>query len=213
MPFYKVNTVKLTYGEFWRISGGCMPFAIAATFKTLGVGLKVPTRLAYLEQVNHLTLEELPQLSRGTQMQHRKECESLGLQFQFFYMIPPMKQACAAVYLDAERKLIAQVLVVRPEESPGSQEKVVFACSSIHRSAIILNTGNSAQQFNIPKGIQPVYLPGKSLLDTLKVHEARIAKASADIITFTPDQIDECIKGLNNIPLEFNINRGVYVPE
>jgi hypothetical protein len=211
VTYYKTNTVKLTYGEFWRMAGGCLPFAIAATLKTLGIALSVPTRLAFLEQVKHLSMEELPQLSRGTQMQQRKECEAAGLAFQFFYMVPPLTQASSAVYLDAGRKTLAQTLVVRPEEAPGSQERIVFACSSFLPNGTVLGTGNAAQQFNNTPGFDTVYMPGKSVLETLQRHQERLAKVSAQELS--PDVLDEKVKLLNNRPMEHNIKRGVYVPE
>jgi hypothetical protein len=210
IDYFKTDSRRLSYAEYWRITSSFGAFLVGAIAKLL----RIPISFGHATpRTDHLVRLESTQLPPGTAEGFGRaiaDCENHGLQFRFFYTIPALgpTKGVAAALLSADAQSHASLVHVRGTRS----ERTAFTVYSTLRDGTVLGTTNHKKQMEYPLEYQMVRLLDAPLGAIISCHRDR-ANAQADqIVPVTDDGLEGAIVRGNNRFIDFQVERGVFVP-
>ncbi len=124
MTYYMVKLCKASFHELWRMSNGPLEWVIATLLKVLHIPICNPGGFGLAENVERLTLEEIPEHVRIALGKLWMECDAIGVRDGFFYTIPILgsNEAFAAALRNPDGRIAAWLGYVRVRNGMIEQE-------------------------------------------------------------------------------------------
>ena len=210
--YYTMDSRKLSYAEFWRITGQPGSFLVAAIAKLLGARINFKSTVARVEALTFLQAAEVREHVRSALAGIIGQCQANGFQLQFWYTVPPVRQDAegfGAALLSSDGLIVANVLFARI----GAVQRTVFGFTSLQRGGRLIATSGERKRFNSPPAIDGENLPGRQFDEVLARHRQRITERGGDSVLVVPaSDVASVILSLSNLHIDHQIQRGVYVP-
>jgi hypothetical protein len=207
--YLKLDSTKVTYGEYWRWKPGAT-FLILAISKLLGMhfpaNLLVPARATVIpidpmtQPRDLVAMLELPM----------RACQEKGFEASLYYTVPMLGNVVGmgAAMLRRDGRTVA--LVLAGQSRNGVNREVHLGLMTRLRNGRILGTGDKGSLFRPASIMESVRLPGKSYAQLLDAHDARVSARRVDVAA--PGDIQELIRQIEQVQIDENVARGVYVP-
>jgi len=212
MQRYIVDSRKLGYAEYWRLSSSFGGFAIAALCKLFGKRLDFKSVIQRLDHLIPIDAVKVQELALQPLQENIQALNAAGMELKFYYTIPPAGQTdgCAAVLLSPDCKVLAQVLHVYSTRPGISRSETVLGCTSWKVDGNILASTNRKQKFNVSPALETARFLNVSPGELYERHRARIE--NTPVQTLDAAKLDRFVLDLAHREIDFNVARGVYVP-
>jgi hypothetical protein len=215
---YKVDSRRRSFAEHWRIQWPNVgSFLFAAFCKLLGIpqrctfGIRRPEKL-YLHEPSGV-----PRIVRQRLANAVRECEDVGLAFQFYASVDatvggPAKAYLAAM-LDAEGLTWASVIgvLVRRENSDCAQPARLTCFSLLPDGRYVVTSDHQWKITPHPDDL-PEYLVGAAPDAVVARHYERMDEPALRPVAVREDQLAGIILGREQRHVDYQVERGVYVP-
>jgi hypothetical protein len=207
-----VDSLKISYGDYWRLSGSFSNFMIAALFKLFGKRIDFKSVVQRLDALTLVDEAKFQALDKQPLKESVNAFKAAGLELKFYYTIPPVGQtdSCAAAFLSPDRKVLAQVLHAYSTQSGSQLSETVLSCSSWKPDGKIVASADRKPKFNVAPTFETARYVGATPGELYTRHCARIARLPVQ--TVDPDQVERSILDLSHREIDFHAARGVYVP-
>jgi hypothetical protein len=210
--YYTLDSRKLSYAEFWRITRKPASFLVAAIAKVLGAKINFKSTVARVDALTILQVADVPEHVRNALAGILSQCQAQGLQLQFWYTVPPVRQDAegyGAAMLSSDGTIVANVLFARV----GATQRTVFGFTSLQSGGRLIATSGEPKRFNTPPQLNGEHMPGSAFDAVLARHRQRITDRGGDGVLRVPaSDVASVILALNNLHIDYQIQRGVYVP-
>ena len=212
--YYRVDGAKLSYAEYWRLSPGAIPFAIAAGLKLIGFPLRFKFAIPRPDRLFLVEFEELPSIARRALEPELDSAESAGFRLLFCHRLAlpePDRLGAACVLLD-EKNLCGLMVMFGKH---GDQRELHLVCVSCLVDDRLAVTTTMKQSLNSTPWQSVERYPGANVrvLDAMhREHLARLDNQGAIPIRLDPDRLDQFIFECELRYVDYHIERGVFVP-
>ncbi|HYG77158.1 MAG TPA: hypothetical protein VEK08_19295 [Planctomycetota bacterium] len=209
--YYKTDITRLTFGELWRLAPG-PAFLFAAVIKILNIKLAVPNATCRVDKLIILEPATMSKVVRPDTWKRIEECHALGFNFEFWYTVPLIGgEGYGAVLSSPDRRTIAHVIYSRTV-ADLIQELTIHCFQSRARDGSPITTGAKKQQMMPTPGEHVIYRPGFSVAQTWDEHKDFLNRLAAQTVPMDRAAIEQFLVDVSNRDVDFNIERGVYVP-
>ena len=213
--YYRVDTRRLRFGELWRISPG-PGFVVGAAMKLLGIPLRVSTLVPWLDGLTVLKPGEVPPEVGQTLDAVAEQWRALGFRRVLDYTVDmrdPGSRAFAAALLSGDGRILAQVMFVEARTAQGVRRKVETNCLVRFEDGSWCGVSSGRKQMDGPPEFFTAHLPGRPPQELYALLlRAVAASSSGPPRAWRAEEVEALIVGINNRAVEFNVQRGVYVP-
>lgn len=212
--YYRTNTRRLSYAEFWRLSQNPFEFLIAASFKTLGICLPSTFAFASALALRPIDPRQWPPSALEQLRPLADQATECGLRFAWAYVLPSLGaiESCALAYVSDDGATIVPLIYVRAWNAQGSREQVAFSMLSRLADGRVIATSGTKRQLNAPPEFAVEHLTGQSVRDVLERHRARLSEHEAALVhARDPAEVFEAVQHYEHRSTEFQQSRGVYV--
>ena len=207
MASYRLDMSKMTIRECFRLGGPFSPFLLLC--KLVGHNLADQKVVALdIEELQHLSLEDVARRSSPTLRSLLEEADNLGLEHLFCYTLPPSEAAFSVVYLSSRPSCILEFI------SFVDGKKIRTSVGAISPK---VGGGELITVLYPTKGMDPDPF---DLVETLKFggiqgllgrHTQRQKKI--DLCPLPPNEfIEDYLRVRNQRAVKRFVDRGLYVP-
>jgi hypothetical protein len=213
--YYRIDTRRLRFAELWRISPG-LGFLVGALKKILGVPLRVGTLVPWLDRLEVLPRGGLPPDVAGAVEPVASQWAALGFRRVLDYTVDmrdPGSRAFAAALLAPDGRAIAQVMFVEVRRGELVRRRVESNCAARFEDGRWCGVSSGRKRMDAPPEFCSANRPGSppaQLYDLLQ--KAAAACSPSPPMAWREEEVEGVIVGINNLAVEFNVQRGVYVP-
>lgn len=209
MEYLKLDSTRLSFGEYWRWKPG-LPFLVLAATKVLGRRLGsttlVPSEPTIVRVDEHAADPQLV-AALGEPI---RACEARGGVVRFWYAAPTLGQnvGLGAAVAGPDERWMALAIVA--QRGAGPRREVVLGVVSRLRSGGYLATGPGQSIFDPPPEVRAIRMRGASYRELVEAHERAAGRMGDDIVFY--GDAEAVILDLQRLQLRANVRRGVYVP-
>jgi hypothetical protein len=213
--YYTVDSTKIGYGEYWRLSNrSLIAFTFCALKKLFRSRIDFHTAVPRFDHVTKMDAAEMPDDLKPQMEQHLARCRQLNLAFQFYYTIPNimLQISFGCALLSSDGRTVAQYLCVRTLRD-ARKTTLSFNCCSKLKDNRMLGTVDQEKKQNSPAYMLTENMPGAASDAILKRHVERLGNLrGTSAMQLTPDMLDAFLVELNTRAVEAQLAAGVYVP-
>jgi hypothetical protein len=211
--YYKVDSTKRTYAEYWRLAPSLSGFLYAALHKLLRAQLPHTFGIRRPEALNRHIESDLPSPARERLAPVIAKCEELHLTFQFYSSVDAMigsrlmAYSAAMLHLDGSTWATAITVLGRNKARPAT-----FCCFSLLYDGRYVVTSDHAWKLNPHPGDIVEYLVGAQPEAISTRHSERITEPGHRPICIRPEELTRTILTREQRHVDHQVERGVYVP-
>ena len=213
--YYKIDTRRLKFAELWRISPG-LGFLVGAAMKCLQIPLRVGMLVPWLDGLAVVTRGSLPADVSQALDPVAGQWNALGFERVFDYTVDlrnPRNRAFASALLAKDGRALAQVMFAEVTTDQGVRRKVETNCLSRFEDGSWCGVSSGRKQMDGPPEFFAAYLPGRPPGELYALLQRAVSASSAGTPrVWRAQEVEALIVGINNRAVEFNVQRGVYVP-
>jgi hypothetical protein len=214
--YYKVDSRRLTLGEYWRFSKKrVLVFLVLCLKKLFGSAVDFKHGVVRITSLTRLESAQIPKDVQDALAPSIERCAKLQADFQFLYTVPSLAatEGYAAAFLYDNGKIIPQVLFARSLRRGSTKVRNTFACITRLSDGRLLSTVDQAQQWNAPSWSMVEYMPGAGVEAVFERHCERVKNLSGvKAMETAPDQLEKVIVEYSQRTADDKIQKGVYVP-
>lgn len=213
--FYRVDGGKLTYAEYWRMSGDPFAFLIAAGMKFFGFPMRFNFAIPRPDRLFVVEFDELPAAARrgmGPPIRAAEKKAGLRLIFCHRLAVPePHRVGAAALLLDEENETSLMVMFGQH----GGQREVHLTCVSRFPDDTLASTTTMKKALVPVPGSDIERYPGAdpaTLYARHRGHLERLAGHGLVPVLLDPHRLEGFVLECELRYVDFHIGRGVFVP-
>ena len=213
IQYYKINSRKVTYAEYWRLSPG-LGFFVAAIAKLFHQPINFKSGVPRIDSLVRMDSETFSGGINSLMDEKVSECLAQGLQLKFYYTIPMLGQSAgyAAAFLSLDGLITAQVMFSQSKNANTTVQVTALSLMTRLISGRYLAAGDQPKRFVSPPWVEAVSMPGRKTSEILLSHRERVSSCSADKpVPIAESELEKFIIDVNNRSVDFNVQRGVYV--
>ena len=210
--YFMVDSGRLSFAEYWRMSPNILVFSIAAIAKLFG-GLPMTFSIPLVDRLHTLPFEFLPTPAREALAGPIAELESERFTLQFCLKLPVLEAdrlACGAVLLSADGLTWSQLSFA---QDPNFTQ-VALSCISKFQDGTLRRVTTEKKQLQPHPDHVIIRCPGASAKEIYETHLQYLRQWETEEIPIrlTPQAVREEILDLERKAIEFHVQRGVFVP-
>lgn len=212
--FYRTDSRRFSYAEYWRLSPNPLGFVVAAIFKTIRVPLPGKFALGYPHELTLVAWEDVEPHVMEKWSARLKQCEEAGYRRVFCHRLTcrgVTRETLSCFLLSDDRLSTVTLNYVRAENSVVLKEVVTTALASR------LQDGRLALTFDYwgyldPKPDEVVRrVSGKPIQETLERHRDWIAGLGAIPVPLDPNDLPQLVLKREQQSIEYRAARGLLV--
>lgn len=205
-PFYKLDSRRISYAEYWRITSGLAPFLVAASKKLTGQPIDFGSYICHLDKVIRLQAEGAPQLVR---IAVEKAVQRRGYRVVLHYTMPTVSRAGppghGCVLMDGKNPWMLHLLYVRR----GARERLRTVLTSRLLGGRVLSSVAHEPQFKGPPEDLCFYYPGVDLQQLEELHRKESLEHNPQPLS--EQDVERLLVEAHNRSVDDKIRRGIYV--
>lgn len=213
--YYRVDTRRLRFGELWRITPG-PGFVVGAAMKLLGIPLRVGTCVPWVDRLDVLPENGMPPDVAGAVGPVASQWAALGFQRVLDYTVDmrdPGSRAFASALLAPDGRALAQVMFVEVHRGQVVRRRVETNCLCRFEDGGWCGASSGRKQMDGPPEFFTAHLPGRPPQELYALLQRAVAASSSGTPrAWRAEEVEALIVGISNRAVEFNVQRGVYVP-
>jgi hypothetical protein len=212
--FYRLDSAKLTYAEYWRLATDPFSFLVAAVRKFFGNPVPLHFAIPRPDRLFVVRFGELPAAACAAMNPPLRAAEAVGLRVVFSHRLAvpePNRLGAATVLLDEEG---TTSLSVQFGQHGPLQELHMVCVSAFADDTLAVTT-------TMKKTLEPV--PGShierhpdadppTLYARHREHLDRLADEGLIPLRLNPDRLPETVLGWELGYVDFHVGRGLFVP-
>lgn len=213
--YYKIDSRKVRYAEYWRLLPNPFAFLVAAGLKLLRVPVGLGGGWIYPVQLTRLTADELPSHAHDALRASIARWEEQRFRLVLYDTIATLgdQENYTATLLGEDGLVVSQATYVRVTPASGkTEERTVNSCLSKFSDGRFLVTTAAEKELNPPPQFDRASLPGGTIAEILEHHRGRLDKIRERPIAFEDSQLEDLRRQLDNIQMEYFLDRGLDVP-
>ena len=207
--YLKIDSTRVSFGEYWRWKQS-PAFLILAVCKLLKVRLGTTLLAPAVATVDEVAPGgQPPELVAALQPAIRS-CLEKGYAISFWYTVPTLGsiQGLAVALTSADD--LSAALAMAGQSRDGLQREVHLSLVSRLLGGKLLGTSQHRSLFDPAPKIEPLVLRGQPYAALLDAHAARVNSRGAEVDPV--GDMRELVRELEQLQIDTNLARGVYVP-
>lgn len=214
--YYKVDSRKLGYGEYWRLSKKRVGPFIRAVFKKL-VGIPIDFKFGGV-RIDRVIKLDPAQIPIDVTMAWRPRiiaCRKAGLQLHFYYTIPTLSQHInfGIAFLNPDGRIVPQIFCIKPLANLTKELTVTMNCVSRLNDRRTLVTMDQTKKLDPYEGSMREYMPGAPIDAILARHYARLNELNGlPVDVHVPNTLEAFVVDQNRRFIDARIAKCAYIP-
>ena len=211
--YIKVNSLKISYGEYWRLSPGPITFIFVAIARALGIRMHLASGIPYPDELVHIERNEMSLRADEQMMPQHRACTDLGFTHGFWYTVPLLgdQEGYAAVLLGPDSETVAHVIYSRVTTNEVTEEKAATVFVSRFDDGQLWGTTDQKRELDSPPNFIGSYNPRVSVKKLFDTHRDRVAKRrESSVSRIARDGLHQFVIDLSQEETDFHLKRGVY---
>ena len=211
--WYKRNSLKLTYAEYWRVAPNLRRFLYVSYLKATGRPLDFKHGLSKLDHLIRCDISDFG--SNASKVNDfLGEASAHGFQFQFCYTIPQigMVSSCSVAMLSEDGRIVAQPMFAQANHGQVPRVDVLFNCISRREDGNIVCTTDQPRKFNSAPFYDTQRLVGGTPKEIIALHRKRLNAYKFPILPIAKSELEPYIVSINNKVIDYWIDCGLAVP-
>jgi hypothetical protein len=216
ITYYRVDIRRLSWGELWRITRG-PGFLVALFCKAFNLHLKMGTRIPRIDDLILIDTAGLNEDMRKAFEGPLSQWKALGFREAFIYTVPVLSQGlrgAAAALLSADGLTAAQVMFAEKRTAELVRREVFSQCLSFLSDGSVAGVGSGRPRMESVPGFHWTYRTGAAPELLVRV----LGEMLQDPTGPRPQPLDVAglrtlLVRISNRAVDFQVERGVYVPE
>ena len=209
MDYLKLDSTRISFGEYWRWKPG-PAFPILAACKLLRV--KFPTEILIPAVTRIDVVEPATQPCDLVEAlgEPIRNCRESGYELSFWYVTPVIGTivGLGAALLRSDGLTVAAAVAGQTRD--GRNREVHLGLASLVLRGRYLVTGDGGSLFDAAPEVEPLRLRGRSHSELLHAHAGRVDGRRAEVVAV--EDVRELVKELEQLEIDANRRRGIYVP-
>ncbi|MEI6234030.1 MAG: hypothetical protein WCT04_13325 [Planctomycetota bacterium] len=211
--WYKLDSLKLTYAEYWRFSKSLQNFLDIIFLKWIGKRIDFKQARPKLDGLIRCDVSEFGEKASMVK-ELISDTEMCGFRFQFCYKTQSLgiSQVCSATLLSDDGLILAQVNFCRTQLGAITNTILSFNCVSRRKDNGTLCTIDQPKLFDLPPWDERRHMIGAQPKQIIERHRSWIRTASHEIVPTAKEELEDLLVEFENRHLDFYITRGLFVP-
>lgn len=213
--YYEMDSSKLTFREYWRMSTGLFEFFIAAVVRILRLHISFKLAFANTTCLQLISPDQVPDAARKPLRGIVDHAQGLGLGYEFTYVLPTVGniQGVGAVMCNEARDTVMIIVFVRSWVNNVHQEKLRYGLVTQLENGTVLVTSGSPRDLEAPANLVIESYPKREMQWVLQRHQARLAGSNSPATEFgKSESLESAIRRYEAAVFNYQIERGVYIP-
>lgn len=212
--FYRVDSRKLTFAEYWRMSPDVFSFLVAAGLKVIGLPIRFSFAIPRPDKLFVVEFDELPAAARNGMKRALRDAERAGLRLAFCHRLAVPERhrlGAAAVLLDDARQTAFSVIYAQHGAQRECQLSAVsrfaddtLACTTTIKKTMVPVPGSDVDRY---PGADPA-----AIYDRHRAHLERLAGQGLVPVLLDEHRLPDFVHECEVRYVDFHIGRGVFVP-
>jgi len=212
--FYRTDSRRFSYGEYWRLSPNPLGFLIAATLKTLRVSLPHSHAFGYPHELALVAWEDIEPYVKEKWGPRLRQCEEAGFHRLFCYCISCCgitREGVCCVLQSDDRLYTVGLNYVRVENATVVKEVVTTTLSSRLRDDRRVVAVDYRNYLDPAPDQLLQFVPRKSIAEMWERHRDWIAEIGGTPVPRDPSELPQAVLQREQQLIEHMVGRGLYV--
>ena len=189
---YRLESRRVSYAEYRRMSGNLVIFAILAALKTLRVPYRFEFGITRVDQLHLVDREAIPEHALREIADAVTACESAGMSFQFSFRVPTVgsnSEAFGVVFLSNDRRTLGLAIYARSRINQIEKHESSFTASSELADGRCIGVSNGTRGLDNPPRYDGWNRRGRPAAEVLDEHRDRLGSLGGAAVPFDPDRL------------------------
>lgn len=207
--YLKIDSTRLSYGEYWRWKPG-IPFLLLAFRKMLGWPLVPQVLVPAVPVLDAVDPKAYPQALVAALAKPIEACEARGRTVEFWYTAPTIGRVVGlgAALLSNDRLSIG--IAVASQNQASTFREVVLSLVTRLRGGRYLATAAGKSLFDPPREVDQQRFPWGSYERAVGAHDERVQRRLNEAMPCA--DVRELILDMVRLQTSTNVARGIWVP-
>jgi len=209
MDYLKLDSTRISFGEYRRWKPG-PAFLILAGCKILRVKFPTEILIPAVTRIDIVEPATQPSDLVETLGEPIRICRESGYELSFWYITPVIGTivGLGAALLHSDGLTVAAAVVGRTRD--GTNREVHLGLASRVLGGRYLVTGDGGSLFDPAPEVESLRLRGRSYSELLHAHAGRVNSRGTEVMAV--DDVRELVGELEQLEIDANRRRGIYVP-
>ncbi len=211
--YIKVNSTKLSFAEYWRMSPGIVSFIIVSALKALRVRISLAEGIPYPDELLVMERIHIPPYALEKMAPIYDACLGLGFDEGFWYTIPSLgrQEGYGAAMRSADGEVAASILYSQTSTDAGLEVVSGLGFHTRFSDDRLYATANIKEQLSAPPNCIGFAMPKGNPQQVLEKHRHRIGNMSrTPIERIQANGLHGYILRINQEEADYHLARGVY---